>query len=380
MDKELKMLNEGHFSLPIITKLAKNFGIKYTINNTYTGKCLILEFPQSNVVVWDYPFNINSSASVKVCKNKDICNHFLKSFGFSVPSSINFTRRSSETNEANAKMILDFLLNDLDKSGMKYPLILKPAEMSQGVGVTKISNFEEAKVACSEIVKMKNKTFILQEFCEGNEYRVVVLGNEVIQVYQKLPFSIVGDGKRTIKELIMNRIQNFISQERDKKVDINDSRIWQSVEESGYTSFSVLKSGEKLSLQKIANLSLGGTSVDVLERVSTNFKSKFVNVSKSLGLDFCGIDVIAPDLTASSENNYKIIEVNSAPGLDNYLYDDKSKQEKYVESLYEQINDYQEHGNRWYDSDPVMQKSIELLRVAPSSVQRKAAKKLKIAK
>ena len=47
-----------------------------------------------------------------------------------------------------------------------------------------------------------------------------------------------------------------------------------------------------------------------------------------------------------------------------------------IESLYEQIKQYQEHGNRWYDSDPVMQKSIELLRVAPPSVQRKAAKKL----
>lgn len=47
-----------------------------------------------------------------------------------------------------------------------------------------------------------------------------------------------------------------------------------------------------------------------------------------------------------------------------------------IESLYEQIKGYREHGNRWYDSDPVMQKSIELLRVAPPAVQRKAAKKL----
>lgn len=47
-----------------------------------------------------------------------------------------------------------------------------------------------------------------------------------------------------------------------------------------------------------------------------------------------------------------------------------------IESLYEQIKDYQEHGNRWYDKDPVMLRSIELLRVAPPDVQRKAAKKL----
>ncbi|MCQ2958485.1 MAG: hypothetical protein MJ180_06275 [Candidatus Gastranaerophilales bacterium] len=47
-----------------------------------------------------------------------------------------------------------------------------------------------------------------------------------------------------------------------------------------------------------------------------------------------------------------------------------------IETLYEQIKDYQVNGNRWYDNDPVMLKSIELLRVAPPNVQRKAAKKL----
>ena len=47
-----------------------------------------------------------------------------------------------------------------------------------------------------------------------------------------------------------------------------------------------------------------------------------------------------------------------------------------IESLYDQIKDFQERGNRWYDKDPVMLKSIELLRVAPPNVQRKAAKKL----
>lgn len=47
-----------------------------------------------------------------------------------------------------------------------------------------------------------------------------------------------------------------------------------------------------------------------------------------------------------------------------------------IERLYEQIQDYQLNGNRWYDKDPVMLKAIELLRVAPANVQRQAARKL----
>lgn len=47
-----------------------------------------------------------------------------------------------------------------------------------------------------------------------------------------------------------------------------------------------------------------------------------------------------------------------------------------IEKVYQTVKKYQGKGNRWYDSDPVMIKAIELLRVAPLNVQKAAAKKL----
>ena len=47
-----------------------------------------------------------------------------------------------------------------------------------------------------------------------------------------------------------------------------------------------------------------------------------------------------------------------------------------IEDLYDTIKNYNNNGNRWYDKDPVMMKAVELLRKAPPSIQRKAAKKL----
>lgn len=47
-----------------------------------------------------------------------------------------------------------------------------------------------------------------------------------------------------------------------------------------------------------------------------------------------------------------------------------------IERVYETIQTYYEKGNRWYDNDPVVIKGIELLRVAPPKVQRRAAQKL----
>jgi len=50
-----------------------------------------------------------------------------------------------------------------------------------------------------------------------------------------------------------------------------------------------------------------------------------------------------------------------------------------IEKLYETLKQYEGKGSRWYDNDPVMMKAIELLRVAPPNVQRKAVKKLLMA-
>jgi len=50
-----------------------------------------------------------------------------------------------------------------------------------------------------------------------------------------------------------------------------------------------------------------------------------------------------------------------------------------IERIYDIVTEYNGKGNRWYDSDPVMLKAIELLRVAPPKTQRKAALKLLLA-
>lgn len=47
----------------------------------------------------------------------------------------------------------------------------------------------------------------------------------------------------------------------------------------------------------------------------------------------------AENITEQYNREYYILEVNSAPGLDNYLYEGK-KQEEYVKELYGRVFDY----------------------------------------
>ncbi len=50
-----------------------------------------------------------------------------------------------------------------------------------------------------------------------------------------------------------------------------------------------------------------------------------------------------------------------------------------LDHVYDMMGKYQGKGNRWYDSDPVIMKAIELLRLAPAKTQREAALKILLA-
>lgn len=47
-----------------------------------------------------------------------------------------------------------------------------------------------------------------------------------------------------------------------------------------------------------------------------------------------------------------------------------------IEKVYQTVKKYEGKGNRWYDSDPLMVRAIELLRAAPLNIQKAAARKL----
>jgi cyanophycin synthetase len=77
---------------------------------------------------------------------------------------------------------------------------------------------------------------------------------------------------------------------------------------------------ELVLLKPTANLSTGGTSTDVTDEVHPANIFMFERIARIIGLDICGIDVMATDLqTPVSENGGAILEVNAAPGFRMHL-------------------------------------------------------------
>ena len=85
----------------------------------------------------------------------------------------------------------------------------------------------------------------------------------------------------------------------------------------------------------MSNLSAGGETVELTEAIHPTFKALCARIAGDMALELCGIDIIAPDLTAE-RSDYVIIEINSAPGLDNYAYTG-AQQQAYVRALYRRV-------------------------------------------
>ena len=321
-----------HFTLPILTELAREKFIDIIPDEE--GNFSIFIFKNGKrFIAKDYPFNINYSGSIGLCKNKSACASFLRNMGFKVPNEIYFVKKSDLS--LTLTEVEKYLQNPTD-AGLSYPMIVKPNSLTQGIGVSKINNLEEGIRAVTDILCLKENIFLLQEYCMGRDYRIVVLGDKVIQAYERIPFHVVGDGNKTIKELLNLKVHEFKNLKRDKDIDTTDLRIVAKVHSQGYTMNSVLKNGDVCYLQDIANLSLGGTTRECTSTISLFFQNLAINIASCLNLKLCGIDIIAFDIENPDETNYCILEINSAPGLDNYAYEGE-EQEKYVRNLYKQV-------------------------------------------
>ncbi len=102
------------------------------------------------------------------------------------------------------------------------------------------------------------------------------------------------------------------------------------------TTETIPRQGELVQLLDNANLSTGGTSVDVTEKVHPFFQKKAIALTKDMGLRLCGVDLIIEGDITKAESKWYVIEINSAPGLDHYA-SLGNKQQKIVEALYTKV-------------------------------------------
>lgn len=278
--------------------------------------------------------DLNPVGASEIARDKDYANFFMEKLGYPIiPRSKTFySNRWAETiGSLNRK--IDDAYKYAEEIG--FPVIVKPNSGSQGIGVTLVYNKEEFYLAMKSIFEY-DRIAIVQPPIKGKDYRIVVLDNKIISAYERIPLNITGDGKSTIEELILIKQQEFITFGRDTKIKINDPRMKIKLKHQNLTLKNTIPAGQKIFLLDNANLSSGGDSVDVSDKIHPEFKDLSIKLTKDMGLRLCGVDLIIEGNINEKPDKYWVVEINSAPGLDHYIKLGKA-QEQIVEDMYLEI-------------------------------------------
>jgi len=204
-----------------------------------------------------------------------------------------------------------------------YPIVLKPINGNHGRGITaNVNNWEDALVAF-EAAKAISRSVIVEKYITGEDYRLLVINYKLVAAAKRTPAHVEGDGSSTIQQLIDSVNEDprrGYGHEKVLTIIKVDDMTKGILEAAELTLDSVLPEGKILQLKDTANLSTGGTATDVLDLVHPANVFMAERISKIIGLDICGIDVMTSDISIPlKETGGAVLEVNAGPGFRMHL-------------------------------------------------------------
>ncbi|MGD9628499.1 MAG: cyanophycin synthetase [Pyrinomonadaceae bacterium] len=246
--------------------------------------------------------------AVDIAGNKHATKTLLGDMGVPVPKG--FRIRDEEELE-----------DTLERVG--FPAVIKPLDGNHGKGATVgIRSIEEARPAW-EKAKEYSRWVIVEQQLVGDDFRALVVNNNLIAVAKRVPAHVIGDGSQTIQQLIdetnADPRRGYGHENVLTQIDV-DNQTLRCIRKAGYELESVLPKGEILFLKTTANISTGGTAIDVTDEVHPENVFLFERIARIIGLDVAGIDVIAENVSEPlRQSGGGIIEVNAAPGFRMHL-------------------------------------------------------------
>src|SRR4051812_31526453 len=142
----------------------------------------------------DNKLNLNPIGSVRIAQDKGYTTYFLRHHGYEVPEELTFFSDAFCRVLSAPRRVADGLAFARQ---IGFPVYLKPNALSQGELVAKVNDTESFTSVANQILA-RSKIAIVQRAYAGRDYRVVVLDDEVISAYERVPLHVIGDGRSTI--------------------------------------------------------------------------------------------------------------------------------------------------------------------------------------
>jgi cyanophycin synthetase len=250
--------------------------------------------------------SLQSSVGKTIADNKSLTKAVLEHFKLPTAKAT-LVKKSDEIQQLN---------------NLFFPVVMKPEEGAHGKNVVVgIKDLDEAK----KLFEAAQQPMLFEEQLEGIEYRIVCVDYVFIAAAFRKPAHVVGDGQKTISELIAEKNQhpwrgeghsNYLS-----LIKIDDL-VKEYLAEQHLNLDSVPTKNQEVMLRKTANLSTGGEAWDVTQNVCSENKVLFEQIAQACDLNVIGIDIMCQNLETPIINQPKagVIEVNASPGLRMHHY------------------------------------------------------------
>ena len=267
----------------LIKRIGEELGIKITLlSDDWT---IVLEKDNRIHYITSYQFDLNHHAIGNILDDKGLFYDLLNYKNIPVISQYVIF------NNYDKNKVLEYFIKN------NRVLVIKANISNAGREVFKVDNESDLFKIIDKLLLSQYSISLCPYYNIKNEYRVIVLNNEIRLIFGKIKPVVIGDGKRSVKELAIN-YNNYYKEHEEK---INNPTY-------------IPKLNEKIELSFKFNLSSGAkTFTDIPMELKNKITNLALKVTKSLNITFASVDIIDVD------NKLLVMEANSGVTLNKYI-------------------------------------------------------------
>src|SRR5690606_3561696 len=146
--------------------------------------------------------------------------------------------------------------------------------------------------------RLSPRQVLLEKHVEGADHRLLVAGGRLLVATRRVPGGVTGDGRGTVAQLLQ-RLNADPRRGTDPRSLLRhlalDGEAELRLREQGLGADSVVEAGRFVALRRTANISTGGTALDVTSQVHPDNRWLAERAARVVGLDIAGIDFLCPD-------------------------------------------------------------------------------------
>jgi len=208
-------------------------------------------------------------------------------------------------------------------------VVVKPALGEQGRGISVDIRVPEDLPDAIRRAAAVGGHVVLEQFCQGQDLRIVVIGYKVVAAAIRRPAEVTGNGESTIARLIERQSARRAAATGGESRIPTDEETERCLAEQGLSMDSVPENGQRVQVRKTANLHTGGTIHDVTAELHPVLRDAAEAAARALHIPVVGLDFL---VEAPDSPQYVVIEANERPGLANH--EPQPTAERFIDLLF----------------------------------------------